>query len=89
MDRSSPPVAAAFHQCSSGSAFDRRHGPARVYAERRTEGKSKTKIIRCLKRYIVRDIYHALLADRQPRPETHRRPYPTVSITCGAATIRP
>jgi transposase len=60
----------------------------RAYAERRTaEGKTKTEIIRCLKRYIAREIYHALIADLQPRPDTHRRPDPTVSITCGAGTI--
>jgi transposase len=60
----------------------------RAYAERRTaEGKTKTEIIRCLKRYIAREIYHALVADLQPRPDTHRRPDPTVSITCGAGTI--
>jgi transposase len=60
----------------------------RAYAERRTaEGKTKTEIIRCLKRYIARELYHALLADLQPRPDTHRRPAPIVSITCGAGTI--
>jgi transposase len=36
----------------------------RAYAERRTkEGLSKLEIIRCLKRYIAREIYHALRAD--------------------------
>ena len=36
----------------------------RAYAERRTaEGKTKTEIIRCLKRYIAREIYHTLRAD--------------------------
>jgi transposase len=56
----------------------------RAYAERRTaEGKTKTEIIRCLKRYIAREIYHALLADLQPnRPSNIHQP--TVSITCGA-----
>jgi transposase len=35
----------------------------RAYAERRTrEGKTKAEIIRCLKRYIAREIYHALTA---------------------------
>ena len=38
----------------------------RAYAQRRTaEGLSKPEIIRCLKRYIAREIYHALL-DPQP-----------------------
>jgi hypothetical protein len=37
---------------------------SRDYATRRTaEGKSKEEIIRCLKRYIAREIYHTLNAD--------------------------
>ncbi len=33
----------------------------RAYAERRTaEGKSKAEIIRCLKRYVAREVYHHL-----------------------------
>jgi len=40
--------------------YDRR---TRAYAERRTQqGLSKREIIRCLKRYIARDIHTALLA---------------------------
>ena len=36
----------------------RRHQPTRAYVERRTaEGLSKREIIRCLKRYIAREIY--------------------------------
>ncbi|MEV4199363.1 hypothetical protein [Micromonospora globbae] len=36
----------------------------RDYATRRTaEGKSKKEIIRCLKRYIVRQLYYTLRAD--------------------------
>jgi transposase len=36
----------------------RRHAPTRAYIERRTaEGLSKREIIRCLKRYIAREIY--------------------------------
>ena len=59
----------------------------RSYAQRRTaEGKTKTEIIRCLKRYIAREIYHALIADLQP-PTSRQRPDPIVSITCGAGTI--
>ncbi len=39
----------------------RHHEPTRAYFERRTaEGLSKREIIRCLKRYIVREIYAAL-----------------------------
>jgi len=34
------------------------HPATRAYAERRTaEGKSKTEIIRCLKRYVARQVY--------------------------------
>jgi len=37
------------------------HEPTRAYARRRTaEGLSKAEIIRCLKRYIAREIHHAL-----------------------------
>jgi hypothetical protein len=33
----------------------------RAYAERRTaEGKSKAEIIRCLKRYVAREVYRQL-----------------------------
>ena len=36
----------------------------RAYAERRTtEGLSKREIIRCLKRYIARQVYHSLRRD--------------------------
>ncbi len=39
------------------------HPPTRAYVERRTgEGKSKTEIIRCLKRYAAREIYPQLRA---------------------------
>jgi transposase len=42
----------------------------RTYVERRTtEGKSKKEIIRCLKRYIAREIYQ-LLNPTQPTPST-------------------
>lgn len=37
-------------------------------AKRRQEGKSTQEIIRCLKRYIAREIYHQLL-DPQPAPD--------------------
>ncbi len=37
------------------------HPATRAYAERRTqEGKSKAEIIRCLKRYVAREVYHHL-----------------------------
>lgn len=36
----------------------------RAYAERRTaEGLSKSEIIRCLKRYLAREVYADLVAD--------------------------
>jgi transposase len=39
----------------------RRHQPTRDYLARRlAEGKSKNEIKRCLKRYIAREIFHAL-----------------------------
>jgi transposase len=60
----------------------------RAYAERRTaEGKTKTEIIRCLKRYIAREIYHALVADLTPGIATWKPPDPIITITCGAGMI--
>ena len=60
----------------------------RTYADRRTaEGKTKTEIIRCLKRYVARELYHALIADLVGSPGSSRRPDPTVSITCGAGPL--
>jgi transposase len=39
------------------------HPATRAYVERRAgEGKSKTEIIRCLKRYVAREVYHHLRA---------------------------
>jgi transposase len=36
----------------------------RAYAERRTkQGMSKPEIMRCVKRYLAREVYHALVAD--------------------------
>jgi transposase len=60
-----------------------------AYAVRRTrEGKTKREIIRCLKRYIAREAYHALTADLadlgQPRSP---RPRHAIAITCGAGFI--
>ncbi len=38
------------------------HQPTQVYVERRLkEGKTKTEIMRCLKRYVAREVYHHLL----------------------------
>lgn len=39
----------------------RRHQPTRDYITRRlAEGKTKNEIMRCLKRYIAREIFHTL-----------------------------
>jgi len=60
----------------------------RAYAARRTaEGKTKTEIIRCLKRYIARELYHALIADLLAQPTSSRPRDPIISVTCGAGPI--
>ena len=47
------------------------HAATIAYATRRSaEGLSKRDILRCLKRYIAREVYHALLADHAAR--THQ-----------------
>jgi transposase len=44
------------------------HPPTRAYVQRRTnQGLSKLDILRCLKRYIAREIYHHLTS---PQPTT-------------------
>lgn len=49
----------------------RHHAPTRAYLERRTgEGLSKREIIRCLKRYIAREIYANLPQPASPSPAT-------------------
>jgi transposase len=46
------------------------HEPTITYVSRRTaQGLSKKDIIRCLKRFIAREIYHALLHDHLARAE--------------------
>ncbi|HEY2792654.1 MAG TPA: IS110 family transposase, partial [Micromonosporaceae bacterium] len=46
----------------------------REYVQRRTtQGLSKKDIIRCLKRYIVREIYTALIADLTALTTCHPR----------------
>jgi transposase len=56
----------------------RRHQPTRDYVERRTaEGLSKREIIRCLKRYIAREVFNNL-----PRPATVQ---PALEVTPTAA----
>jgi transposase len=60
------------------------HQPTIDYVIRRTkEGKSKREIIRCLKRYVAREIYRALTLEaaiNSPRS----RPATTVTVSCGA-----
>ncbi len=60
-----------------------------AYAARRTrEGKTKREIIRCLKRYIARDAYHALHADLADLGELQPpRPRHAIAITCSAGFI--
>ena len=49
-----------------------RHAPTIAYLERRiAEGHTKRDAIRCLKRFVAREIYldiHAITADTSPRP---------------------
>jgi hypothetical protein len=57
-------------------------------ARRIAEGKTKREIIRCLKRYIARQAYHALHADLadlgSPTPTSHRV---AIAVSCGAGPI--
>ena len=71
--RSPPPQLRRRPRRQPRTARDRGLPPAplrthRAYAARRTaEGKTKTEIIRCLKRYIAREVYTALL---NPHPSS-------------------
>ena len=60
-----------------------------AYAKRRiAEGKTKREIIRCLKRYIAREIYHTLCADLADlTPQRPSRPTLATTITCGAGPL--
>jgi len=72
--RSPPPQLRRRPRRQPRTARDRGLPPAplrthRAYAARRTaEGKTKTEIIRCLKRYIARELYHTLrpICSRSP-----------------------
>ena len=56
----------------------RHHQPTRDYIERRTrEGLSTLEIIRCLKRYIAREVYHALITGLPAQTTPTRTPIPT------------
>ena len=60
----------------------------RAYAQRRTaEGKTKREIIRCLKRHIAREAYHALRADLADLQAATPPPRHAIAITCGAGFI--
>jgi hypothetical protein len=59
------------------------HGPT---AQRKR--KTKREIIRCLKRYIAREAYHALQADLADLGELRSpRPRHVIAITCSAGFI--
>jgi transposase len=61
---------------------------SRAYADRRQAGdKTKTEIIRCLKRYIAREVYYTLRADLLSTATPPRQPRQTVAITCGTGPI--
>jgi transposase len=52
----------------------RYHEPTRAYVARRTsEGLSKMEILRCLKRFIAREVFRALMAP-SPAPTPYREP---------------
>jgi hypothetical protein len=68
------------------TALLRTHPRLRRAPHRTAEGKTKTEIIRCLKRYIARELYHALVTDLLGGPPGRPRPAAIVSITCGAGT---
>ncbi len=54
----------------------------RTYAKRRTaEGKTQREIMRCLKRYIAREVYNSLRADLADTAQ--QRPMVSTTIMCG------
>lgn len=56
------------------------HQPTMTYVARRTaEGLSKRDIIRCLKRYLAREIYQAVMTDHRARQKTAPGDPPTNS----------
>ncbi len=50
----------------------RYHAPTRAYVERRTaEGKTRPEIMRCLKRFVAREIYHVITCPPDDLPAGH------------------
>ncbi len=58
-------------------------------AQRRlTEGKTKPEIVRCLKRFIARELFHTLSADLADLPSRQlATPRQVVTISCGTGPI--
>jgi transposase len=49
------------------------HEPTKAYVQRRTQqGLSKLDIMRCLKRYIAREVYHHLVNQPDPSPSCQK-----------------
>jgi transposase len=49
----------------------RHHEPTRAYVQKRTaEGKTKREIIRCLKRFVAREIFGYLCRPKRPSTPT-------------------
>src|SRR5215218_7019255 len=68
----------------------RHHQPTRNYVQRRTiEGLSKREIIRCLKRYIAREIYAALPRPSSPSPTVLAIPEPTTPSVRSSKQLLP
>jgi len=63
-----------------------RHDPrTRAYAERRrTDGLNRREVIRCLKRYIAREIYQTLRSDLADLKPAQRVSPTAISLNCGA-----
>ena len=70
------------------------HPATRAYVERRTEeGLSKTEIIRCLKRYVAREVYHHLrrrrLTPQAPGAAWPANRLPPPVLACDRSAGRP
>ena len=63
---------------------------ARAYAHRRTtEGMSRKEIIRCLKRYVAREVYTALLTPHPLTPDPSSAPTTPLHRAGGVNVQRP